>query len=344
MKRSLFFTFFLISSILTADNYSINTTSGITEGYIQKRVVSWDDIPYAQAPVGELRWKAPRELRNSIKTKIEHKEDNFCVQKPSGLGGSEGEGLYSGSEDCLYLDIKAPRASLNKSMPVMFWIHGGGNTSGLKDIYDFSKMVKRHDVVVVSINYRLGPFGWFTHPSIQDLQYGIDKTSNFGTLDIIAALKWVKLNISKFGGDPNNVTIFGESAGGHNVFSLLVSKEANGLFHKAIAQSGYTTSISPQNAYKPKMKSSTSRNASWNVVNKILEKKGLKINQDEIDSNELRELLLGLNSKDFFEVYANRQSYEEIPLLTADNIVIPSVGLRKALSMSELVNLSLIHI
>ena len=110
MKLSLFFTFFLISSILTADNYSINTTSGIAEGYIQKRVVSWDDIPYAQAPIGELRWKAPRELRNSSKTKIEPKEDNFCVQKPSGLGGSEGEGLYSGSEDCLYLDIKAPQA------------------------------------------------------------------------------------------------------------------------------------------------------------------------------------------------------------------------------------------
>ena len=338
MKRSLFFTFFLISSLSSADIYSIKTSSGITEGDIQKRVVSWDDIPYAQAPVGELRWKAPRELKNSINTKIEPKKDNFCVQKPSGLGGSEGDGLYSGSEDCLYLDIKAPQASLNKSMPVMFWIHGGGNTSGLKDIYDFSKMVKRHDVVVVSINYRLGPFGWFTHPAIQDLQDGIDKTSNFGTLDIITALKWVQLNISKFGGDPNNVTIFGESAGGHNVFSLLVSKEAKGLFHKAIAQSGYTTSISPQNAYKPKMKSSTSSNASWNVVNKILEDKGLKINQDEIDSNELRELLIGLNSKDFFEVYANRPSYEEIPLLTADNIVIPSVGLRKALSMSELVN------
>ena len=159
MKRSLFFTFFLISSLSSADIYSIKTSSGITEGDIQKRVVSWDDIPYAQAPVGELRWKAPRELKNSTNTKIEPKEDNFCVQKPSGLGGSEGEGLYSGSEDCLYLDIKAPQASLNKSMPVMFWIHGGGNTSGLKDIYDFSKMVKRHDVVVVSINYRVGPFG-----------------------------------------------------------------------------------------------------------------------------------------------------------------------------------------
>jgi para-nitrobenzyl esterase len=87
-------------------------------------------------------------------------------------------------------------------------------------------MVKRHDVIVVTINYRLGPFGWFYHPSIQNNQNDLDKTSNFGTLDIIAALEWVQQNISKFGGNPNNVTIFGESAGGHNVLSLLASKRA----------------------------------------------------------------------------------------------------------------------
>ena len=114
----------------------------------------------------------------------------------------------------------------------MFWIHGGGNTSGLKDIYDFSKMVSKHDVIVVAINYRLGPLGWFTHPAIQEFQDGDDKTSNFGTLDIIHALKWVNNNISKFGGNPDNVTIFGESAGGHNVLSLLVSDKAKGFFIK----------------------------------------------------------------------------------------------------------------
>ena len=96
----------------------------------------------------------------------------------------------------------------------MFWIHGGGNTSGLKDIYDFSGLVDKQNVIVVSINYRLGPFGWFSHPAIQDQNEGIDKTSNFGTLDIIKALEWVNLNIEKFGGDKNNITIFGESAGG----------------------------------------------------------------------------------------------------------------------------------
>ena len=133
---------------------------------------------------------------NDESATIQSKDNNFCIQRPSGMGGSEGDGYFSGSEDCLYLDIKAPKKRSNNALPVMFWIHGGGNTSGLKDIYDFSKMVNRHDVIVVTINYRLGPFGWFTHPSIQDLQDGLDKTSNFGTLDIISALEWVQSNIA----------------------------------------------------------------------------------------------------------------------------------------------------
>ena len=131
----------------------------------------------------------------------------------------------------------------------MFWKHGGGNTSGLKDIYDFSGLVKTENVIVVSINYRLGPFGWFSNPSIQDFQKGIDKTSNFGLLDIIEALKWVNKNIDKFGGNKNNITIFGESAGGHNVLSLLVAPQAKGVISKAISQSGYTTSVPYEIAY-----------------------------------------------------------------------------------------------
>ena len=139
----------------------------------------------------------------------------------------------------------------------MLWIHGGGNSSGLKDLYDFSSMVSKHNVIVVRINYRLGPFGWFSHPAIQSYQEGDDESSNFGTLDIIMALKWVKKNITNFGGDVENITIFGESAGGHNVYSLLVSKKAKGLFHKAISMSGYTTTITYENAFKPNIKSST---------------------------------------------------------------------------------------
>ena len=232
----------ILTFTVNASDYVVKTSSGIVDGIEIGDVISWDDIPYAKPPLGELRWKAPRKIDSSKSKVIRPKDNNFCVQEPSGLGGSEGASYFSGTEDCLYLDIKAPNTKKTEPLPVMFWIHGGGNTTGLKDIYDFSSMVKKHNVIVVTINYRLGPFGWFYHPSIQDLQSGIDKTSNFGTLDIIQALKWVKNNIYLFGGDPNNVTIFGESAGGHNVLSLLVSKQAKNLFHKAISKSGYTTS------------------------------------------------------------------------------------------------------
>jgi para-nitrobenzyl esterase len=209
----------------------------------------------------------------------------------------------------------------------MFWIHGGGNTTGRKDIYDFSKMVKDHQVIVVTINYRLGPLGWFTHPDIQSNQEDIDKTSNFGTLDIIHALKWVNENISNFGGDKNNVTIFGESAGGHNVLSLLVSPLAKGLFHKAISQSGYTTSISAQKAYKQTEYSDTSANTSSEFVRKTLSKFDNK-------PTDTRQMLLALSVEDIYQEYIGKSNLN-IPLLTNDGIVIPRIGLKNALSKKE---------
>ena len=336
MKLKYIITIFsVVFSINILANNIVKTSSGITEGYLKNSVMNWDDIPYAEPPVGDLRWKAPRSLISS--QYIKQKEGNFCVQEPSGLGGSDGVNFFSGSEDCLYLDIKRPKKIGNGLLPVMFWIHGGGNTSGLKDLYDFSSMVKKHDVIVVSINYRLGPFGWFTHPSIQDLQQGLDKSSNFGTLDIIKALEWVKLNISLFGGDPNNITIFGESAGGHNVLSLLVTKQAKGLFHKAISQSGYTSSFSKQEAFKQINKSSTSEHTSWNIVNKIIRNKSLDIIQ-EGNHAEIRKLLKNMSAEDFFRYYSRRPSYENLILLTEDEVVIPKIGLTKSLSKKEYVN------
>ena len=338
MFHKIFLFAILLSPIISASDLEIKTSSGISSSYFNSGVLNWDDIPYAKPPIGNLRWKAPREITNR-ESLLLPKENNFCVQRPSGMGGSEGEGYFSGTEDCLYLDIKAPKNSPEKQLPVMFWIHGGGNTSGLKDLYDFSTMVKRHDVIVVSINYRLGPFGWFTHPAIQDLQNGLDKTSNFGTLDIIEALKWVQSNISLFGGDPSNVTIFGESAGGHNVFSLLASKEAKGLFHKAISQSGYTTSIQANLAFKQDKYSPSSNHTSFNIVDRVLQKNTLKINQSNLDKKDLRKILLDLSAEDFFSHYAKRPSYEDIPLMTADGVVIPIMGLRKALASKEHLNI-----
>ncbi|MDA7541786.1 carboxylesterase family protein [Gammaproteobacteria bacterium] len=338
MKLNFLITLLLFSNITFANDLNISTTSGISSGFQINGVNNWDDIPYAQPPVGDLRWKAPQEIfSNEL---IVPRVDNFCVQKPSGMGGSEfnGDEFFSGSEDCLYLDIKAPKTKSNGLLPVMFWIHGGGNTSGLKDTYDFSKMVRKHNVIVVTINYRLGPFGWFTHPSIQGLQDSDDKSSNFGTLDIIAALEWVKSNISLFGGDPDNVTIFGESAGGHNVLSLLVSKKAKGLFHKAISQSGYTTSISPEKAYSQSKSSPTSEHTSHKIVKKVLDKAGLK-SQNDLSNTETRKILKELDARDFFINYSDRPSYQEIPLLTSDGIVIPMDGLKNSLSNKKHVNI-----
>ena len=335
LLRLLKFLFFLFIPLIVGAEIKVQTSSGIVEGYKKGRVLNWDDIPYAKPPIDELRWKAPKTINNS-QNLIIPKENNYCVQRPSSLGGPGGDGLYVGTEDCLYLDISAPARKQSELLPVMFWIHGGGNTSGLKDLYDFNKMVKKHNVIVVRINYRLGPFGWFYHPSIQDFQTDIDKTSNFGTLDIIAALNWVKENIIRFGGDPNNVTIFGESAGGHNVLSLLVSNKAESLFHKAISMSGYTTTISPQDAYKQNKKSSTSSHTSSEIVKKIIRE--LNEDKDTYSLKEIRDVLLNLSTKDFFKHYADRESYEEMPLLTSDNIVIPQIGLRAALYEKEFVN------
>lgn len=335
-KLSSIILFIFISNIIA--DYEVATNSGIVQGYKKNNIVYWDDIPYAKPPINELRWKAPRQI-NQPKKLILPRDNNFCVQRPSSLGGASGDGMYVGTEDCLYLDVVAPANKNSVLKPVMFWIHGGGNTSGLKDLYDFSKMAKKHDVLIVRVNYRLGPFGWFTHPSIQELQEGLDKSSNYGTLDIIEALRWVKENIHLFGGDPNNVTIFGESAGGHNVYSLIASSEARGLFHKAISMSGYTTSVSPKDAYKPSKESFTYNHSSFNVVNKILESQ-IKSNPSKKFSNEeIRDILLNLSTEDFFQQYSDRKSYEEIPLLTADDIVIPSVGLKGALSDPTLINI-----
>ena len=337
LQNNLSLLIFLIFSSISIADYEVVTQSGTVDGYKKKNMLFWDDIPYAKPPINELRWKAPRRI-NEPENVILPQENNFCIQRPSSLGGANGEGVLTGTEDCLYLDIVAPAKESDAPLPVMFWIHGGGNTSGLKDLYDYSKMAKRHDVIVVRINYRLGPFGWFTHPSIQDFQSGIDKSSNFGTLDIIAALQWVHENIHLFGGDPENVTIFGESAGGHNVFSLLVSKKSKGLFHKAIAMSGYTTSITPINAYKPKKLSSTSTYSSWNVVNNILNDQVKSSPNKEYSSEEIRGILLNLTSEEFFKYYSERETYEELPLLTADGIVIPEIGLRKALYDPKYIN------
>ena len=303
----------------------------------------WLGIPYAEPPQGSLRWKAPRALINQKEVVKALKFSDSCPQVPSISLDRGGKGNYTGSEDCLYLNVFTPKKiSSNKKLPVMFWIHGGGNTSGEAASYDFSKLASTHELVIVSINYRLGFLGWFYHPSFAATSNNLeDKSGNFGTLDQIMALKWVKQNIEDFGGDKNNVTIFGESAGGHNVFALLSSPLAKGLFHKAISQSGATNTFTLKEASKFfDDKESSFLTSSKEVVSKLLvsseSSKDLfeaNIAQDSMNEFKLLELMQGLDLDLIFKVYkvidkSKQVGKKMIPRVLSDGHVIPKRGMQ----------------
>ncbi|MBI4517675.1 MAG: carboxylesterase family protein [Deltaproteobacteria bacterium] len=207
----------------------------------------WLGLPFAQPPVGERRWRAPAPPQSWTGSREAVQYGSSCPQFASTFGGVSGArpGTPVGSEDCLYLNVYAPRFSASalpagaQRLPVMVWIHGGGNTIGEGAFYNGGNLAVTHNVIVITVNYRLGPFGWFRHPALRGQGTSDDERSgNFGTLDLIRALEWVRENAEAFGGDPGNVTIFGESAGGVNVYSLLLSPRARGLFHRAVVQSG----------------------------------------------------------------------------------------------------------
>jgi para-nitrobenzyl esterase len=220
----------------------VETSSGLVRGKADTGIETcvWLGIPYAAPPVGELRWKPPQRPRAWKGVKETREFCSACTQYGGMMSIMDCEkiGELIGSEDCLYLNIWRPRND-EEGLPVFFWIHGGGNIVGQSamSLYHGANFAARSNMIFVSINYRLGPLGWFTHPALRTGD-PINDSGNYGTLDIIHALEWVKDNIANFGGDPDNVTIAGESAGGMNVYSLLVSPLASGLFHRAISESG----------------------------------------------------------------------------------------------------------
>ncbi|MHA2008840.1 MAG: carboxylesterase/lipase family protein [Promethearchaeota archaeon] len=222
------------------ENLIIETTQGKIRGYSRRGVIKFKGIPYAAPPVGNLRFKPPTPVKpweNILDTA------NFgpiAPQPPPEYEARYVRNLPQSESKCLTLNVWTKNLD-DKSRPVMFWIHGGGFTTGSGIGTDGARLVLRGDVVVVSINYRLGPLGFLYMPDVPDASV------NVGMLDMIAALKWVKENIKNFGGDPDNVTIFGCSAGGFAVTTLLAMPLAKGLFHKAIPQSGATH----KNSYNP---------------------------------------------------------------------------------------------
>ena len=213
---------------------------------------SYLGVPFAKPPVGELRWRAPQPPEPSGRLEALTRKAP-CPQFASPMAGINdvAAGTLTGAEDCLGLDIYAPAFASDAvpggqdRLPVMFWIHGGGNTIGTTAFYDGSRLATEQRVIVVSISYRLGILGWFRNAKLHEGLDALDRSGNFGTLDIVRALEWVRDNIAAFGGDPGNVTIFGESAGGHNVFTMLASPQAAGLFHRAIVQSGGAWEATP---------------------------------------------------------------------------------------------------
>ncbi len=211
---------------------------GDIAGYVDRAdTYAWLGIPFAAPPVGDLRWRAPRPPDAWTDVRETLVRGPQCPQRQLLAGGG-----VAGDEDCLYLNVWSPAAvaDSDRRVPVMFWIHGGGNHigEGGSPLYNGANLAGTHDVVVVSFNYRLGPLGWLRHPALRGGEDAADDSGNYGVLDIIHALHWVQSNVETFGGDPDNVTIFGESAGGWNVVAMMVSPLAAGLYHKAIVQSG----------------------------------------------------------------------------------------------------------
>lgn len=230
----------LLSAPVAAADPVVDAPDGAVRGVQERDMRVFRGIPYAQPPVGERRWRAPAALPRWDGTRDATKFGAACMQpKPRGPSIYAWD-LPAMSEDCLSLNVWAPQNA--KGAPVFVWIHGGAlsSGSGADPLYDGSALARR-GMIVVTINYRLGMFGWFAHPALS-AEASDHVSGNYGLLDQVAALEWVKRNIGAFGGDAGNVTIAGESAGALSVMYLMAAPPARGLFHKAIAESGYMVS------------------------------------------------------------------------------------------------------
>ena len=221
--------------IFAGRSETISVEGGLIQGLRQSGISVYRGIPYAAPPIGELRWRAPRPVVEWEDVRDASAFSPACMQSGETVPGL---GLEPISEDCLYLNVWTPANTADESLPVMVWLYGGGRHvgSGSARLY-WGERLARKDVVVVTINYRLGAFGMLAHPELS-AETPYDASGNYLLFDQIAALQWVQENISDFGGNPNNVTIFGQSAGATSISQLLVSPIAARLFHRAIAQSG----------------------------------------------------------------------------------------------------------
>ena len=217
----------------------VHAPAGDLQGLSAAGVGQFLGIPYAKPPVGDLRWRPPQPVARWGDTLQATNFANTCVQPQRGVFAAP-----SKTEDCLYLNVFTPTAepATGARLPVMVWFHGGGLFSGESNDYDGAKLARRGRVVVVTLNYRVGALGFLSHPAINAEGHPF---ANYGIMDQQLALRWVQTNIAAFGGDPGNVTIFGQSGGGTAVMANLVSPLSKGLFHRAINQSGTRIGVTP---------------------------------------------------------------------------------------------------
>ncbi|MEV7553107.1 carboxylesterase family protein [Amycolatopsis sp. NPDC089917] len=209
----------LLTIVAPADPLVVRTDAGAVRGAESGQARTFSGIRYAAPPVGEYRWKPPRPPQPWKGVADATKPGNVCPQ------------ATGGDEDCLFLNVTAPRDAGNRRLPVMVWLHGGGYTMDAGSHYGAQRLADQGDVVVVTANYRLGVFGYFGLP-------GLAGSGDFGLADQISALRWTQRNIASFGGDPRNVTVAGQSAGGMSTCALLTSPASTGLFTKAAIMSG----------------------------------------------------------------------------------------------------------
>ena len=312
------------------DETTRKTTEGeVVGGYGQFGGYAWLGIPFADPPIGELRWRGPRPPQKRNFPVAATHFPRACVQPANQLTINEPEhdGIF-GDEDCLYLNVWAPHVA--KDLPVMVWIHGGGNSIGSSAQTDFSRLATKENLVVVSVQYRLGPLGWFRHPSLREGVGPEDQSGNYGTLDLIRALEWVRDNVATFGGDPNTVTIFGESAGGTNTYSLLVSPKAKGLFHRAIAQSPSISRTTLDQAENGELRA----NASGDVQTRLMLGRGARDREDAKEKLKLEPLaaqaasLRALPAHELIDLYKKGAPITagmlDLPVLFPDGTVLPA--------------------
>ena len=278
-----------LGTTVVTQNGLVLGTVDTEEGY---QAWSWKGIPFARPPE---RWKRTRPPKNWGVLAADT-FGSYCPQYVANGLNPDGSTKYivSGNEDCLYLNIWRP-STQERNLPVYFWIHGGGNSTGTGSdpMVHGTKLAPRANMVVVTINYRLGPLGWFVLPVSLQERNPRDNSGNYGTLDIIQALRWVRENIAAFGGNPHNVTIAGQSSGGYNVCSLLISPLAKDLFHRAISESGgFVRDVNSMEV---------GRVRSQKAIEKILENDGCA--DPSCYPSNLKAYLMSKTPEEIFEVY-----------------------------------------